>query len=402
MAVHGGDSIAGVALRWTPLIRATDRFTMAVPIDVSTGPGGPGPEAGLPVATKDIVGRSLGQIAWLRLRRDKVAMGGGIIVVILILIAIIGPHVVQNPDIYHAALIDPTYLRPIGSFGGISLAHPLGVEPETGRGVLGRVVVGAQYSLLIAFLATPLRPIGSFGGISLAHPLGVEPETGRDVLARIVVGAQYSLLIAFLATALAVTIGTFFGVIAGYFGGWVDAIIARAMDVFLAFPLLVFALALAGVIPSTAFGLSGNSLRIAVLIFVIGFFNWPYMGRIIRGQTLSLREREFVDAARSLGARGPYILFRELLPNLFAPMLVYATLLIPTNILFEAALDYLGVGLYVPTPTWGQMLSSAVTNGYYYIDPEYMLVPGIAIFITVMAFNLFGDGLRDALDPRTR
>jgi len=329
---------------------------MAVPIDVSTGPGGPGPEAGLPVATKDIVGRSLGQIAWLRLRRDKVAMGGGIVVVFLILVAIIGPHVVESPDVYHANLINPTFLR----------------------------------------------PTGSFGGISLAHPLGVEPETGRDLLARIVVGAQYSLLIAFLSTVLAVGIGTFFGVVAGYFGGWVDSLIARAMDVFLAFPLLVFALALAGVIPNAAFGLSGNSLRIAVLIFVIGFFNWPYMGRIIRGQTLSLREREFVDAARSIGGRGPYILFRELLPNLVAPILVYATLLIPTNILFEAALDYLGVGLYVPTPSWGQMLSSAVQNGYYYIDPEFMLVPGLTIFITVLAFNLFGDGLRDALDPRTR
>jgi len=308
------------------------------------------------VPGKAIEGRSLGQIAWMRLRRDKVAMGGGIVVLLLILISIIGPHLVQNPDTYHSDLIDPTFLR----------------------------------------------PKGTFGGISLAHPLGVEPETGRDLLARIVVGAQYSLLIASLATVLAVGIGTFFGVVAGYFGGWLDSLIARAMDVFLAFPLLVFALALAGVIPSSAFGLSGNSLRIAVLIFVIGFFNWPYMGRIIRGQTLSLREREFVDAARSLGARGPYILFRELLPNLVAPILVYSTLLIPTNILFEAALDYLGVGLYVPTPTWGQMLSSAVANGYYYIDPEFMLVPGLAIFITVMAFNLFGDGLRDALDPKTR
>ena len=329
---------------------------MAVPIDVSTGPGGSGPEAGLPVATKDIVGRSLGQIAWMRLRRHKVAIGGGIVVVFLILVAIIGPHVVQNPDVYNANLINPTFLK----------------------------------------------PTGAFGGISWAHPLGVEPETGRDLLARIVVGAQYSLLIAFLSTVLAVSIGTFFGVVSGYFGGWVDSFIARAMDVFLAFPLLVFALALAGVIPSSAFGLSGNSLRIAVLIFVIGFFNWPYMGRIIRGQTLSLREREFVDAARSLGARGPYILARELLPNLVAPILVYATLLIPTNILFEAALDYLGVGLYVPTPSWGQMLASAVQNGYYYIDPEFMLVPGLTIFITVLAFNLFGDGLRDALDPRTR
>jgi ABC-type dipeptide/oligopeptide/nickel transport system permease subunit len=329
---------------------------MAVPIDVATGPGGPEEGAPLPVPGKAIEGRSLGQIAWMRLRRDKVAMAGGIFILFLILVAIIGPHLVENPDVYHANLINPTFLR----------------------------------------------PNGAFGGISLAHPLGVEPETGRDLLARIVVGAQYSLLIAFLSTLLAVGLGTFFGVLAGYVGGWLDSVIARAMDVFLAFPLLVFALALVGVIPDTAFGLSGNSLRIAVLIFVIGFFAWPYMGRIIRGQTLSLREREFVDAARSLGARTPYILSRELLPNLVAPILVYATLLIPTNILFEAALSYLGVGLYVPTPTWGQMLSSAVQNGYYYIDPEFMLVPGLTIFITVLAFNLFGDGLRDALDPRTR
>jgi len=263
-----------------------------------------------------IEGRSLGQIAWRRLRRDKVAMVGGITVILLVLAAIIGPHITQSPNTYHQNLINPTFSR----------------------------------------------PVGAFGGISLAHPLGVEPVSGRDVLSRIVNGAQYSLMIAFLATFLAVSLGVIFGVIAGYFGGWLDAVIARSMDVFLAFPLLVFALALVGVIPPTAFGLSGNTLRIALLIFVIGFFNWPYMGRIIRGQTLSLREREFVDAARSLGARPAYILYRELLPNLVAPIIVYSTLLIPTNILFEAALSYLGVGLYPPTPTWGGMLSDAVTN----------------------------------------
>jgi ABC-type dipeptide/oligopeptide/nickel transport system permease subunit len=335
---------------------------MAAPLDVFPPSADTTPDAVLAGASgKAIEGRSLGQIAWMRLRRDKVAMAGGVIVVLLILMAVIGPHVLQSPDTYHANLIDPTYSR----------------------------------------------PIGPFGGISLAHPLGIEPITGRDELSRIVNGTQYSLLIAFLATTLAVGIGVFFGIIAGYFGGWVDAVIARSMDVFLAFPLLVFALALVGVIPSKAtffgtFSLAGNSLRIALLIFVIGFFAWPYMGRIIRGQTLSLREREFVDAARSLGARGPYILFRELLPNLVAPILVYSTLLIPTNILFEAALSYLGVGLYPPTPTWGGMLSDAVNNGFYSIDPESMIVPGMAIFITVMAFNLFGDGLRDALDPRSR
>jgi ABC-type dipeptide/oligopeptide/nickel transport system permease subunit len=236
----------------------------------------------------------------------------------------------------------------------------------------------------------------------MAHPFGVEPVNGRDMLARVVVGARYSLLIGFLATVLAVVIGAVMGVIAGYFGGWVDAVIARLMDIFLAFPLLVFAISLVSVIPSSAFGLSGNTLRVGLLVFIIGFFAWPYMGRIIRGQTLSLREREFVDAARSMGARGPYILFRELLPNMVGPILVYATLLIPTNILFEAALDYLGVGLIPPTPSWGQMLANAVQQGYFSVDPMYMIIPGLAIFITILAFNLFGDGLRDALDPRSR
>jgi ABC-type dipeptide/oligopeptide/nickel transport system permease subunit len=328
---------------------------MAVPIDVATGPGGPEPTPAPAVAGKAIEGRSLGQIAWLRLRQDKVAMAGGIVVIFLILIAIFGPYLVQNPLTYHENLIDPTFSR----------------------------------------------PFGTLGGISTAHPFGVEPITGRDLLARVVNGARVSLIIAFLSTALAVGIGMVMGVVAGFFGGWVDSVIARAMDIFLAFPLLVFAIALVGVVPSSAFGLSGNSLRIGLLIFVIGFFAWPYMGRIIRGQTLSLREREFVDAARSLGARGPYILFRELLPNLVGPILVYSTLLIPTNILFEAALSYLGVGIIPPTPSWGGMISDAVNNGIYSVDPMYMIIPGLAIFITVMAFNLFGDGLRDALDPKS-
>jgi peptide/nickel transport system permease protein len=328
---------------------------VAVSLDPSAGRSGPSPEAGVTSAGVPIEGRSLGQIAWRRLRKDRVAMAGGIVIVFLILVAVVGPHLVQNPNTYNSNLIDPTFSR----------------------------------------------PIGPWGGISLAHPFGVEPVTGRDMLARTVVGAQYSLLIGFLATVLAVVIGVFFGIIAGYFGGWIDTLIARAMDVFLAFPLLVFAIALVGVIPNSAWGLSGNALRVVLLVFIIGFFSWPYMGRIVRGQVISLREREFVDAARSIGARGPYILFRELLPNLVAPILVYSTLLIPTNILFEAGLDYLGVGLIPPTPSWGQALSNAVTNGFYYIDPMYMIIPGVAIFITVMAFNLFGDGLRDALDPRT-
>lgn len=326
-------------------------------VSLEPSAGHPAQDAALTAPGAPVIeGRSLRQIAWRRLRRDKVAMGGGSFIIFLILVAVVGPHFVQNPDLYHSNLINPTFSR----------------------------------------------PIGPWGGISLAHPFGVEPVTGRDMLARIVDGSQYSLLIGFLATLLSVVLGVLFGIVSGYFGGWVDQLIARTMDVFLAFPILVFSIAIVGVIPNSAWGLTGNSLRVVLLVFVIGFFAWPYMGRIVRGQVLSLREREFVDAARSIGARGPYILFRELLPNLVAPILVYATLLIPTNILFEAALDYLGVGLVPPTPSWGEMLASAVTNGFYYVDPMFMIIPGLAIFLTVLAFNLFGDGLRDALDPRTR
>jgi len=313
---------------------------------------------GAPAEMKVIEGRSLSKIAWTRLKRDKVALTGGAVVIFLILVAVCAPLVVtllgHPPNEFHQKLIDPD----------------LGI------------------------------PTGKFGGISKSFLFGLEPGNGRDLFSRIVYGSRISLLIAFLATALSMVIGTFMGVISGYFGGWVDTLISRFMDVFLAFPLLLFAIALVGVIPDHAFGLSGDNLRIALLIFIIGFFSWPYIGRIIRGQTLSLRESEFVDAARSLGARGPYIVARELLPNLVAPILIYTTLLIPTNILFEAALSFLGVGVQAPTASWGGMLTDA--SRIYQIDPYFMLFPGLAIFVTVLAFNLFGDGLRDALDPRAR
>ncbi len=329
---------------------------MTAPIEVTEASTSAAPEAVTAGLGRSIEGRSLGQIAWLRLKRDRFAMAGGLLVVVLVLLALLAPVIVRlvgsPPNEFHSNLIDPIFSA----------------------------------------------PKGRFGGISSEHLLGVEPVNGRDVLSRILYGARISLLIAFLATLLSVAIGVLLGIVAGYKGGWIDTLISRTMDVFLAFPLLLFAIALAGVIPSSAFGLEGNSLRIAVLIFIIGFFNWPYMGRIIRGQTLSLREREFVDAARSMGARTPYVLFRELLPNLVAPILVYSTLLVPTNILFEAALSFLGVGINPPTPSWGGMLNQAID--FYRVDPMFMVVPGAAIFLTVMAFNLLGDGLRDALDPR--
>jgi ABC-type dipeptide/oligopeptide/nickel transport system permease subunit len=313
---------------------------------VETGSTTTEPTTGAAASGSSIEGRSLGQIAWMRLKRDKVAVGGAVFVLFLSLVAVFAPLLApHDPNAFNSDLID-------SSTGGL--------------------------------------PRGAFGGISWEHLLGVEPVNGRDLFSRIVYGARISLLIAIPATLLSVAIGAVAGITAGYFGGKVDNAISRVMDVLLAFPVLVFSIALIAV--------AENVNRIVMLITVIGFFGWPYIGRIIRGQTLSLREREFVDAARSLGASNGHIIFRQLLPNLYAPLLVYATLVIPTNILSEAALSYLGVGVSPPTASWGQMLSSAVQ--WSTADPMFMAVPGTALFVTVLAFNLLGDGLRDALDPR--
>ncbi|MER7478180.1 ABC transporter permease [Streptomyces sp. NPDC126510] len=305
---------------------------------------------------KAVQGRSLGRIAWERLKRDKLALAGGVMVLVLIAIALLAPVITslvgQDPEAHHEDLIDPL-------FG---------------------------------------TPTGALGGISGDHLLGVEPVSGRDIFARIIYGARISLLVGFLSAIVAVVIGTVLGVLAGFFGGWVDAVVSRVMDGLLAFPQLLFIIALVSVMPNQMLGLTGTGVRLFVMILVIGFFGWPYIGRVVRGQTLSLREREYVEAARSLGAGRFYILFKELLPNLVAPIIVYTTMMIPTNILTEAALSFLGVGVKPPTASWGQMLSSAID--YYDSDPMYMVVPGMAIFITVLAFNLFGDGVRDALDPK--
>ncbi|MFD7452389.1 ABC transporter permease [Kitasatospora sp. NPDC059827] len=233
-------------------------------------------------------------------------------------------------------------------------------------------------------------PRGGLGGISTRHWLGVEPITGRDLFARVLHGGQVSLLIAFTATAVVVVTGTLAGVSAGYFGGRTDAVLSRLMDLTMSFPSLIFMIAMMSV--------AKDVNRILLITLVIGLFTWPGIARVVRGQTLSLKHREYVEAARVGGARSWRILTREILPNVSGPVIAYTTLLIPGMIATEAALSYLGVGVRPPTPSWGQMIAESIAH--YETDPTYFLIPTAFLFLAVLAFTLLGDALRDILDPR--
>jgi ABC-type dipeptide/oligopeptide/nickel transport system permease subunit len=269
--------------------------------------------------------------------------------------------------------------------------------------------------IVVAVLATPLcnligvpapnvqetKALDDFGlpsGPSSVHPFGVDP-IGRDVFSRVVHGAQVSLKVAFIGTGLSVILGVIFGLIAGFYRGWIDTAISRSLDVMLAFPVLLLGLGLATAC-SGQNGCVGGLIQpgLSVVIFIIVVANSPYVARIIRGQVLSLREKEFVEAARSLGASNGRIMFREILPNLVAPIIVYASLFIPANILLEAALSFLGVGVQPPDPSWGEMLAKATS--IFDVAWWFLFFPGMALLLTVLAFNLVGDGLQDALNPK--
>jgi peptide/nickel transport system permease protein len=269
--------------------------------------------------------------------------------------------------------------------------------------------------ILIAFLAGAItklfdapapnvqstEALDDFGlpeGPSSAHLFGADP-IGRDVFSRVLYGARVSLEVAFIGTGVSVVIGTILGTIAAFFRGWIDTLIGRSLDIMLAFPVLLLGLGLATAC-SGENGCLGGLLQpgLSVVIFIIVLANTPYVARIIRGQVLSLREKEFVEASRSLGASNARIMFREILPNLVAPIIVYATLFIPANILLEAALSFLGVGVQPPTPSWGEMLAKATS--IFNVAWWFLFFPGTALLLTVLAFNLVGDGLQDALNPK--
>src|SRR4051794_22114773 len=244
-----------------------------------------------------------------------------------------------------------------------------------------------------------LDEFGTPSGPSSENWFGVDP-LGRSVFSRVLYGARVSLEVALIATAVSVTIGVTIGLISGFYRGWVDTLLSRVIDVLLAFPILLLAIGLASAC-SLGNGCLGGLIQPGkwLVMLVIAFVNWTYIARIIRGQVLSMREKEFVDASRSLGASNQRILFRELLPNLVAPIIVYSTLIIPQNVLFEAALSFLGVGVQPPDASWGQMIADATE--IFDTAWWYMMFPGMALLLTVLAFNLLGDGLQDALNPRS-
>jgi len=300
-----------------------------------------------------VTARSPLQLFWRRFRKDKVAVAAGIFIILLVFVAIFAPlirNILGTPD------------------------------PNVGN-------------------TDALDDFGLPSGPSSDHFFGVD-ELGRDVFSRVLDGARVSLLVAFIGTGLSVAIGVTMGMISGFYRGYVDTVIARIIDVLLAFPVLLLGLGLASAC-STKDGCLGGALEpgLKVVIVIIVISNWPYVARIIRGQVLSLREKEFVEAAMSLGASKKRIIFREILPNLVAPIIVYTTLFIPANIILEASLSFLGVGVTPPQASWGSMLSDAST--IFASAWWYMLFPGLALVLTVLAFNLVGDGMQDALNPKS-
>jgi peptide/nickel transport system permease protein len=253
--------------------------------------------------------------------------------------------------------------------------------------VVGLVALAAVAAPWLAPYSPTEMDADLLTGPSARHLLGTD-DLGRDILVRIAYGARISLLVGVASTALTIAVGVVIGIAAGYLGGVVDTILARLIDVVLSVPFLLVAIALVSI--------TGPSLTITVL--VIGFFSWASVARIVRGQVLSLREREFVEAARSLGSGDARIMFVDVLPNVLAPVIVYTTLLIPVVIVVQATLSFLGLGLAPPTADWGGMISEA--QAYYTTAWWFIVFPGAALLITTLAFNLFGDGVRDAFDPR--
>ncbi|ATN36669.1 ABC transporter permease (plasmid) [Rhizobium sp. ACO-34A] len=253
------------------------------------------------------------------------------------------------------------------------------------------VEAATGHSAIEQYRETGLSSMGMPVTPSSEFLLGTD-HLGRDVLVRLAYGARVSLLVGVLASLAAAVIGLTVGVVAGFFGGPTDMVLSRIMDLVMSVPFLLCALALVSVF--------GSSLGLSVGVIV--FFSWTTMARVIRAEVVSLRRREFVEASRSLGAGPVSIMVRDILPNLSVPIIVYTTMMIPSSIVFEATLSFLGLGIVPPTPSWGGMLADAAGNSIYLVAWWLVIFPGAALLMTTLAFNILGDGLRDALDPKPR
>jgi len=304
--------------------------------------------------SQQIVGRSPWEIFWGRFRQDKFAIGGLVFIAFLIILALVAP-LISKYVVHHG----PNQL----------------------------------------FVFTELNEFGLPKGPNAHFWFGAD-TTGRDLFVQVLYGARTSLIVAFLATGMAMVIGVIMGVVAGFYRGKIDTFVSRLIDVVLSLPVLLLALGLVSACGLQNKGCLGGLIRPGLLLvsMVIGLFSWPYIARIVRGQVLSLREKEFVEAARAMGAGDGTIMLREILPNIVAPIIVYTTLIIPNNVIFEATLSFLGIGVPASTPSWGRQLSDA-SNAFSYAWWT-MVFPGLFLFGTTLAFNLVGDGLRDAFDPR--
>ncbi|NUR28008.1 MAG: ABC transporter permease [Catenulispora sp.] len=307
---------------------------------ITEAAAGPGPSS-LPLPRRAL---------WRRLRRDRAAAAGLVIIALMVLVAVFAPVLtaLEGQD--------------------TTTMHPELVDSATGG-----------------------TPLGSLGGLGGDHWLGVEPQTGRDLFARLVYGARISLGVALGATALQVLIGVSIGIAAGLGGRLVDSALGRLTDLALAFPSVLFAIGLMAIVPDSV-------PRPLILAVVIALLGWGGTARLARGQALSLKTRDFVAAAKLSGAPPLRVARREILPGLVTPILTYAALLVPANMISEAGLSFLGVGVRPPTPSWGQMLSQGTT--WFRPDVMYVLVPGGALFLTLLAFTLLADGVRRTMDPR--
>ncbi|MER6204316.1 MULTISPECIES: ABC transporter permease [unclassified Streptomyces] len=315
-------------------------------------------------ASKANESRSPGQLAWRRFKRDRTGVISAIIVIFFFVVAIAAP------------LISKLY----------------GKDPYT-------TYASQDPSLLDAFS----YPAGANGGMSSQFWFGIEPQLGRDVFTFLIYGIRTSLGIALAATLITTAVGVVIGVTAGYLGGKTDYIVGRIVDIVLSIPSTLFIIAFMPVVFGLFVAADDNIptwLRATALIIMLSFFGWASIARLLRGQVLGLREREFVEAAKVTGASPARIVFKELLPNLWTPILIQSTLMLPAYVTAEAGFAFLGVGMIDPTPDWGVMIQRGAQ--FYTQDFTFMLFPGLSMVIFVLAFNLLGDSARDALDPKSK